>query len=39
MMITLGDTTMTSMYLSLNALAPDVVKRYWSLEQVLRRRS
>lgn len=34
-----GDTTLTNVYLSLNACIPDVVKRYWSFEQVLRRRS
>ncbi len=34
-----GDTTLTNVYLSVNAFMPDAVKRYWSFEQVLRRRS
>lgn len=39
MMLAEGDTTLTNVYLSLTAFAPDAVRRYWSLEQVLRRRS
>lgn len=39
MMLSQGDTTLSNVYLSLTAFAPDAVKRYWSLEQVLRRRT
>jgi hypothetical protein len=39
MMLAQSDTTLTNVYLSLTAFAPDAVRRYWSLEQVLRRRS
>jgi len=39
MMLASGDTTMTNVYLSLTAFAPETVRRYWSLEQVLRRRA
>ena len=39
MMLAQGDTTLSNVYLSLTAFAPDAVRRYWSLEQVLRRRS
>lgn len=39
MMLASGDTTLTNVYLSLTAYAPDAVRRYWSLEQALRRRS
>ena len=39
MMLASGDTTMTNVYLSLSVFAPETVRRYWSLEQVLRRRS
>ncbi|TAE20578.1 MAG: hypothetical protein EAZ92_17820 [Candidatus Kapaibacterium sp.] len=39
-MLSQGDTTMTAVYLSLGSIFPDAVKRrYWSLEQVLRRRT
>jgi hypothetical protein len=38
MMLAVGDITMTNVYLSLITYAPDTVGRYWSLEQVLRRR-
>jgi hypothetical protein len=38
MMLSQGDTTLTNVYLSLSAFMPDAVRRYWSLEQVLRRR-
>ncbi|TAE20935.1 MAG: hypothetical protein EAZ92_17530 [Candidatus Kapaibacterium sp.] len=38
MMLAVGDVTMTNVYLSLMTYAPDTLKRYWSLEQVLRRR-
>jgi hypothetical protein len=39
MMLAAGDITLTNVYLSLTAYRPDAVRRYWSLEQVLRRRS
>ncbi len=39
MLLAQGDTTLTNVYLSLTAFAPDAVRRYWSLEQVLRRRT
>ena len=39
MMLAQGDTTLTNVYLSLTAFSPDAARRYWSLEQVLRRRT
>lgn len=39
MILSTGDTTMTAVYLALGNVFPDAFQRYWSLEQVLRRRT